>query len=194
MASASDNVVSGTIYKLRDSSTVSDASVTVVCNNIVKKTTSDYDGSYVVFYDPAECSEGDKVKVTAKKGRFYGSTVETMTDFGLIIDIDIAVADVFVKRVGNGNPKLQLSGFVDDYSRDVFVRLNNYGAKSDTTLVVTNMETGEQFTETMKLKKNDKVLRVFQFVTMDLVPGENVIELFAKAGDIRSTKYISYYN
>ncbi len=97
-ASATENVVSGTVYKLKDSSIVAGAEVTVVCNNHVKKTTSDYDGSYVVFYSARECSEGSKVKVTAEKGRLYGKTVETMSDFGL--EVDLAIADVFVKKVG----------------------------------------------------------------------------------------------
>lgn len=192
VVSASDSIVTGTVYKLRDSATVSDASITVVCNNIVQKTTSDYDGSFVVFYDSGECSEGDKVKVTAKKGRLQGNTVETMTYFGL--EVDLAIADVFVKRVGVTKPKLQLTGFVDDYSKDVFVNIDNYGAKSDATLTVTQLNTGEQYRETLKLKKNAKLLRVFQFVTMDAVPGENVIELFAQASGVRVTKYISYYN
>jgi len=192
VVSASDNVVSGTVYKLRDSAVVSGADVTVVCNNNIEKTTSDYDGSYAVFYSAGECSEGDKVKVTAKKGRLYGTTVETMSDFGL--EIDLAIADVFVKKVGNEKAKLQLSGFVDDYDQSVFVHLNNYGQKSDATLTVTQLNTGERYEEKLKLKKNDKKLRVFVFESINLIPGENVIELFAQAGGVRARKYISYYN
>ena len=196
-AAATENVVSGTVYKKSDSKVVSGAKITVVCNNNVQKTTSDYDGSYSIFYEEGLCEEGSKVKVTAEKGRLKGKTVETMTDFGLDVELgvgDLAIADVFVTKTGVTKPKLQVTGFVDDYSGEIFVKVNNYGAKSDADLIVTQMETGEQQREDLKLSKNAKLLRVFQFATMNLVPGENVIELFVQAGGVRVTKYISYYN
>ncbi len=192
LVSASGNVVSGSVYKLKDSKIVSGAEITVVCNNHVEKTSSDYDGSYSVFYSSDECSEGDKVRVTAEKGRLYGRVVETMSDFGL--DIDLVIADVFVKKHGNEKPKLQLYGFVDDYDGSVFVHLNNYGKKSDAVLTATLVDTGERYEERLKLKKNGRLLRVFTFDTLKLLPGENVIELFARAGDVSARKYISYSN
>lgn len=198
---ACDNVVSGTVYMLRDSRPVADASVTVVCNNNVQKTTSGYDGSYSAFYSREDCPKDSKVKITAKKGRLQGHTVETMKDYGVTVDlgmgseeVDLAIADVFLKRVGSTNPKLQLSGFVDDYTKDVFVRIANYGRNSDATLTATLLSTGETQREDLNLGMGNKKLRVFQFGTIDLVPGENVIELFAQAGNSRATKYISYYN
>jgi len=191
-ASASDNVVSGTVYMLKDSKFVSGASITVVCNNHVKKAVSDSNGNYNVFYSLGECGRDSKVKITAKKGRLFGSVVETMRDHN--VEVDIAIADVFVKKTGTQKPKLQLTGFVDDFTKDVFVRLDNYGGKSDAVLTATLINTGEYYREDLKLGKNEKLLKVFAFGTIDYVAGENVIELFAKAGDFRSIRYISYFN
>lgn len=191
LAAATDNVVSGTVYTLSNSKVVSGADVTVVCNNNIRKTVSAYDGSYSAFYSGGQCDEGSKVKVSAKKGRLIGNTVETMSDFGL--QVDLAIADVFFHRIVN-NPKLQMTGFVDDYSKDVFVNINNYGRKTDAKITATLLSTGETQREKLTLGSGAKKLRIFQFGTIDLIPGENVIELFAQAGSSRVTKYISYYN
>lgn len=196
-AAATDNVVSGTVYILSNSKAVSGADVKVVCNNNIIKTVSADDGSYSAFYSGGQCDEGSKVKVSAKKGRLIGNTVETMSHFGIDVNLGIgdlaAVADVFVHRIVN-NPKLQMTGFVDDYSKDVFVNIDNYGRKADATITATLLSTGETQREKLTLSSGAKKLRIFQFGTIDLIPGENIIELFAQAGSSRITKYISYYN
>jgi hypothetical protein len=189
VASACDSVVSGTVYN--KDKIVPGADVTVVCNNIVKHTVSYSDGSYSAFYTNDECVRDDKVKITARKGKLHGTASATMTDYHL--EVDIAIADVFVKKIVE-RAKLQMTGFVDDYSKEVFVRLDNYGKRSDVTLTATLLNTGEQQIESLNMGKGAKKLRVFGFVTIDMVPGENVIELFARAGNERLTKYISYYN
>lgn len=188
VVSATGSVVSGVVY--RDSDTVSGASVKVVCDNHVRKTTSGYDGSYAVFYDPGDCTMDDKIKVSASKGRLFGSSVSMMPGYSAEVDVDIS--DGHSNKVGKS--KLQLYGFVDDYSREVFVHLNNQGRKSDVSLSATLLNTGEYYREDVDLKKNQRMLRVFSFDTVSLVQGENIIELLAKSKDSRAVKYITYYN
>ena len=77
---------------------VSGATVTVLCEGNTETDTSDAHGSYLVTFPADDCPFGSTVRVTAQKGGKSGVTSGTVT--GITTKLNLAIVNVSIPEYG----------------------------------------------------------------------------------------------
>jgi hypothetical protein len=90
-------LVGGQVTTMDHVTAVAGANVEVDCNGNIETTTTEYDGSYVVFYDKDDCAYGDTALVTASKDGASGSKSGPVEQWGVF---DVAIVNVSIPEFG----------------------------------------------------------------------------------------------
>ncbi len=96
-AQSINTVITGTV-RGPENTTISGASVTVVCDGNVRNTSTNSSGDYIVTYPSSECVQGDTATATATNGDGSGSNSGTVQRFTAVngLELDIAILDIAI--------------------------------------------------------------------------------------------------
>jgi hypothetical protein len=96
-AASTQTDVTGTVTN--NGQVVSGASVTVVCNNHSKTTTSDSTGAYLVTFSGKNCPDKSQATVVAHKAGKGGVSNGTVNPYGSL-DLNVAIINVALPEFG----------------------------------------------------------------------------------------------
>ncbi len=104
-------------YITENTTPVSGASVSVVCNSNTQSTASDTDGSYLVSFLASNCPLGSQITVSAVKDSMSGTSTGNASK--ITTKLNVAVIDVAVPEIGTiaAISSLTVAGGAIVYSR-----------------------------------------------------------------------------